>query len=212
MSWTGKFATKWNVFLMTMRPGLKVLYGFLAAVLLVLLTAIPGQADIYMYIDKDGVIHFTNTPTSGKYRVYMKERPKKAAASKASNRYDAIIKTAAKYHGVAFALVKSIIRVESNFNPKAVSHKGALGLMQIMPENVKDLKIKNPFDPKENIMGGARYFKRMLDRFNGKLSLALAAYNAGPEAVKQYQDIPPYAETENYVKKVLKYYYLYKKG
>jgi soluble lytic murein transglycosylase-like protein len=191
---------------------LKTCAGFLAAIFVMFLTATSGWADIYTYIDKNGVIHFTNTPTSGRYRVYMKEPPKKTAAPRGINRYDAFIKSAARQHGVAFALVKSIIKVESNFNPKAVSHKGALGLMQIMPENVKDLKIKNPFDPMENIMGGARYFKRMLDRFNGKLSLALAAYNAGPEAVKQYQDIPPYAETENYVKKVLKYYYLYKKG
>lgn len=170
------------------------------------------QADIYTYIDKNGVIHFTNTPTSGKYRVYMRERPKALPATKSSERYDPLIKKAAQHHGVSFALVKSIIKVESNFNPKAVSQKGALGLMQIMPENVKTLQIKDPFDPRENIMGGARYFRRMLDRFQGKLTLALAAYNAGPEAVSQYQDIPPFTETENFVKQVMKYYYLYKKG
>ncbi len=103
-----------------------------------------------------------------------------------------------------------MIRVESNFNPKAVSRKGALGLMQVMPTNLKSLDISDPFDPEQNIMGGARYFRSMVDRFDGKLPLALAAYNAGPNMVDRYKDIPPIEETRNYVKKVMEFFYLYK--
>lgn len=165
-----------------------------------------------MYVDGAGVIHFTNVPTSSvsDYRIFVKERTKRGYYSPSSDKYDRLIKQAARRHGLAFPLLKAIIRAESGFNPRAVSKKGALGLMQIMPENVRRLNIADPFDPAENIMGGARYFKEMLDRFGGKLSLSLAAYNAGPTAVEQYQRIPPYRETENYVEKVLKFYYAYK--
>jgi len=106
--------------------------------------------------------------------------------------------------------LKAMIRVESNFNSKAISKKGALGLMQVMPGNLKSFRITNPFSPKENIMGGARYFRALVDRFDGKLPLALAAYNAGPNTVDKYMDIPPIKETKDYVKKVMKFFYVYK--
>ena len=109
-------------------------------------------------------------------------------------------------------MIKALIKVESDFNTRAVSRSGALGLMQIMPENVKAFRIFDPFDPRDNIIGGARYLKTLLDRFEGKLPLALAAYNAGPKVVERYRNIPPIKETEDYVKKVMKYYYLYNKG
>ena len=165
-----------------------------------------------MYIDKEGVIHFTNVPTSSAtdYRVYIKERPNKIYKIYSNNRYDNMIMEASKKHGVSFPLLKAIIKTESDFNPRAVSKKGALGLMQIMPKNLKSLNIRDPFDPWENIMGGALYFKKMLNRFQGKISLSLAAYNAGPTAVAQYKTIPPYRETRRYVKKVMKHYYSYK--
>lgn len=166
-------------------------------------------ADIYMYIDSDGVLHFTNRPTSSNYKVYVKERPNKSTPSVNTNEYDAVIQAAADRHGVSFSLIKAIIRAESGFNPKAVSHKGAMGLMQIMPDNFKAFNLQDPFDPEENIMAGARYVARLLDRFQGRLPLALAAYNAGPNRVEVYQDIPPFAETEQYVKRVMKYYYAY---
>ncbi len=167
----------------------------------------PVLADIFMYIDSHGVLHFTNAPTTSQYKLYIKERPKPSEATKT---YDPIIKEASIRYGLAFSLIKAMIRVESNFNSKAVSRKGALGLMQVMPNNLKSLDIGDPFDPKQNIMGGARYFKAMVDRFNGKLPLALAAYNAGPNMVERYKDIPPIEETRNYVKKVMEFFYLYR--
>jgi soluble lytic murein transglycosylase-like protein len=171
-----------------------------------------ATADIYMYVDKNGVLHFTNVPTSNKYNLYLKERPRASLVSFHKTRYDPIISKASKHHGISFPLLKAIIKVESDFNPRAVSKKGAKGLMQLMPENIKNLKIKNPFDPTENVMGGARYFKHLLDRFNGKLQLSLAAYNAGPTQVDRYSRIPPFKETEDYIRKVMTYYYAYKKG
>ncbi|MGD9211264.1 MAG: transglycosylase SLT domain-containing protein [Desulfobacteraceae bacterium] len=166
-------------------------------------------ADIYMYIDNQGVLHFTNRPTSSNYKVYVKENPLKSLPQMDSDQYDNIIQEAADLYGVSFSLIKAVIRAESGFNPKAVSHKGAMGLMQIMPDNFKEFNLQDPLDPKDNIMAGVRYIAHLLDRFQGKLPLALAAYNAGPNRVEAYQDIPPIAETEEYVKRVMKYYYAY---
>jgi soluble lytic murein transglycosylase len=103
-----------------------------------------------------------------------------------------------------------MIKAESDFDPRAISRKGATGLMQIMPENFKMLKLENPFDPWQNIRAGAQYFKKLYERFNGKLALSLAAYNAGPTAVDRYKSIPPYQETEEYVRRVLRYYRTFK--
>ena len=173
--------------------------------------ALPVRADIYVYIDAQGIRHFTNAPTSAKYKLYTRENgPRRSHFD--SDRYDHLISRASQHHGLSFALLKSIIKVESDFNPRAVSKKGAKGLMQIMPGNFRLLQIDDPFDPWENIMGGARYFKLMLDRFDGRLPLALAAYNAGPLTVDQYQNIPPYRETRNYVKRVLRYNDVFKNG
>jgi soluble lytic murein transglycosylase-like protein len=189
----------------------QVSMGMLCALLVLCFGALPLNADIYMYIDSQGVAHFTNTPTSPKYKIYMREGSGLfARASYPTNRYDSIISEASEIHGIAFPLLKAQIKVESDFNPRAVSRKGALGLMQIMPENIKSLRIKDPFDPRENIMGGARYLKGLLERFNGELHLALAAYNAGPDQVDRYNRIPPFKETEDYVEKVLKYFYAYR--
>jgi len=176
------------------------------------LGVLPLYADIYMYIDSQGVAYFSNVPTSSNYKIYIRERPTTPKGSYSTNRYDHIISEASKLHGIAFPLLKAQIKVESDFNPRAVSKKGALGLMQIMPQNVRAFRIKNPFDPRENIMAGARYIKKLLRRYNGKLPMALAAYNAGPDRVDMYNRIPPFKETENYVEKVMKYYYVYKKS
>ena len=181
--------------------------GTLVAVLFVFLTVPVAQADIYMFIDSQGVLHFTNTPTSSQYKLYIKERPKPAAAT---IKYDGIIQEASDKFDLSFFLIKAIIKVESDFDSRAVSKKGALGLMQIMPQNLQAFNVREPYDPKDNIMGGSRYFKSLIERYSGKLPLALAAYNAGPTIVDKYRNIPPIKETEDYVKKVMKYFYLYK--
>jgi soluble lytic murein transglycosylase-like protein len=172
----------------------------------------PARADIYLYVDSQGVMHFTNTPTSSKYKVYMSDKLKYSEALFNIKSYDDVISEAAARTGISSSLLKAVIYVESYFNPKAVSKKGALGLMQIMPENLDALNIKDPFDPWENIMGGAYYFKTMLDRFSGQVDLALAAYNAGPTVVEKYNDIPPYPETQRYVKKVMRAFRIYRKS
>jgi soluble lytic murein transglycosylase-like protein len=172
------------------------------------------HADIYKYIDSKGVLHFTNMPTSSGYEIYIKEKPdinenpEKTSVFFVSSAYDDFIKQACETHGIDVFLVKAMIKVESDFNNWAISKKGAKGLMQIMPDNYKKLKIENPFNPWENIMGGTKYMKMMMERFDGKLPLALAAYNAGPTVVDRFNSIPPYSETENYVKKVMEYYNL----
>jgi soluble lytic murein transglycosylase len=183
--------------------------GFGVFLCMMLLLASPLYADIYVYVDNNGVLHFTNVPASSKnYRVYLKERPQKISALNLTDQYDHVISEASKRHGVSFSLLKALIKAESDFNPQAVSSAGAQGLMQLMPKNIKSLNIKNPFDPRENIMGGAQYLKQLIKRFGGKLPLALAAYNAGPGVVEQYQRIPPFRETENFVQQVMKYYTL----
>jgi soluble lytic murein transglycosylase-like protein len=169
------------------------------------------HGDIYRYIDENGVMHFTNTPTdsSQNFKLFLREKPK-INPRYSTKKYDDIIANASHQFDVSFPLLKAIIKAESGFDPRAVSKKGAKGLMQIMPENFKPLGIKDPFDPSQNINAGARYFKQMFDRFNGKLALSLAAYNAGPTAVERYKTVPPYEETEEYVRRVLKFYYNYK--
>ena len=173
-----------------------------------------ARADIYVFKDNSGVRHFTNVPVSPKYRLYLKSTPNKYLESSLGekfstnldpNQYDHLILKASLLHDVDFSLLKSIIKVESNFDCYAVSQKGAKGLMQIMPQNFSFLNIRNPFDPEENIMGGTLYFKQMLEKFN-KIELALAAYNAGPTTVDKYNGIPPISETKGYVKKVMSHY------
>jgi soluble lytic murein transglycosylase-like protein len=193
--------------------GTKVIGIFIVVTLFVLnATGLPVFADIYMYIDDDGIMHFTNTPTSNQYehRVYVKERKSISAKFNSTNQFDDLISNASEQFGVDFPLLKAIIKAESDFNPQAISRKGAMGLMQIMPENFKMLDLQNPFDPWQNIKAGTRYFKQLHERFNGKLTLSLAAYNAGPTAVDYYKSIPPYQETEEYVRKVLRYYRTFK--
>lgn len=167
------------------------------------------RADIYMHTDSEGVVHLTNHPLSPDYRLLVKE-PVRRAVPGGENNYDELIREAERLYDVEFSLLKAIMKVESNFNPRAVSKKGAAGLMQIMPCNFTALHIRNPFDPRENIFGGARYIRRMLDRFNGEVPLALAAYNAGPEIVGRLRKIPPIGETQSYVERVMKFYSLFK--
>lgn len=176
-----------------------------------LAAAAPANADIYRYIDENGVMHFTNAPTSDKFKLYMKER--RAFASKLdSNQFDPIIAEAARKYSLEAPLIKAVIKAESDFDPNAISSKGARGLMQIMPMNYRMLNVENPFDPHQSIEAGARYLRDMMDRYQGELTLSLAAYNAGPGAVDRYNGVPPYQETEEYIERVMKYYHRYKKS
>jgi len=170
-------------------------------------------AEIYSYTDENGVLHFSNAPTSYRYRYFGPEASMHASIYypiTRINAYDDIIREASLHHGMQFELIKALIHAESNFNPNAISQSGAIGLMQIMPDNLNAFGIRDPFDPRDNIMGGTRYLKQLMKKYDSDLSLSLAAYNAGPGAVDKYQDIPPFPETENYVEKVLTYYSLYK--
>ncbi len=190
---------------------------WLAIILILILgcaTFIPGDlsAEIYSYTDEDGVLHFSNAPTSARYRYAGPENSMHASIYYSGGRmttYDDIIREASRHHGMRFELIKAMIHAESNFNPNAISPSGAIGLMQIMPDNLNAFGISDPFDPRDNIMGGTRYLKQLMEKYNRDLSLTLAAYNAGPGAVDKYNDIPPYPETEDYVEKVLTYYTQY---
>jgi soluble lytic murein transglycosylase-like protein len=180
--------------------------GLPCLLLMVLLGAItePALADIYRYVDEDGVIHFSNTPTHYRFRLYIRETNLDYRAY--FDRYDRIITRAARKHDVDNSLVKAVIRAESDFDKNAVSRKGAQGLMQLMPETAKELAVKDSFDPHENINAGVRYLKRQLDNFQNNVPLALAAYNAGENAVRRYGRIPPYKETRTFVDRVLRYW------
>lgn len=167
-------------------------------------------ADIYRYIDAQGVIHFTNIPSGPKYTLYMKEKPKAARKKKVKpadiNKVTAVVKRYAAIFGLEEELVSAVIKVESDYDAGAVSSKGAQGLMQLIPETARDMEVADPFDIEDNIRGGSRYLRLMLDLFEGDMDLALAAYNAGPSAVQRHGGIPPYDETLRYVEKVKKQY------
>lgn len=179
------------------------------------LLSVPGtgRADIHRCVDAGGVIHFTDRPTLGQCRVFIKSKrsqpPKPAGGSisltNLTKHYDSLVKQYASAYNLDEALVHAVIKVESNYNSNALSNKGAQGLMQLIPTTASDMNVHDPFNPEDNIRGGSRYLRLMLDQFKGDTDLALAAYNAGPNAVLRHQGIPPYEETRNYVQKVKKY-------
>jgi soluble lytic murein transglycosylase-like protein len=182
----------------------------MAVLLMPLLAAIsPADADIYRYVDANGRVQFTDTPTHGRWNMYRKEGP---SASSVHHSYLDLIRRHANSYSLEEALVKAVIKVESDYQPRIVSKKGAQGLMQLIPETAKLLKVQNPFDPSENIRGGSAYLRRMLDLFDNDVELALAAYNSGPSTVQRYGGIPPYDETRNYVKKVKHYLDYYRQA
>jgi len=143
------------------------------------------------------------TPTGGGTAA---SHVKNFALSSKSANYDSIINEAAQKYNVDTKFIKAIIQQESGFNPNATSWCGAMGMMQLMPETAKGLGVKNAYDPKDNIMGGVKYIKQQLDRFGGDRRKALAAYNAGPGAVLKHGGVPPYKETQNYVRNIMGMY------
>jgi len=165
----------------------------------------PALAEIYYRIDENGVARFTNAPTTPDHRLLQPGvLPSASRLTVAS--IDGLIEAFAADHSLDSALIRAVIQVESNFNRKAVSRKGAQGLMQLMPGTIWRLSVGDAFDPHENIGAGVRYLRQLLDQFQGDLTLALAAYNAGENAVLRYRGVPPYQETRDYVRKVLSLY------
>ena len=175
------------------------------------LLAVPARGDIYMYRDTRGVLHFSNAPTEPQYQYYMPDfsnwKTTRLGRIDGARRkaYDRIIQDAARRHQVDTALVKAVIRAESDFVPGAVSSAGALGLMQLMPATARLHNVWRVFEPRENVEGGVSHLRYLLDRYGGNLRLALAAYNAGEKAVESHGGVPPYPETVEYLSRVLRF-------
>ena len=172
------------------------------------LIAPSSTAEIHMRVDKYGVVHLTDIP-GRKNTLVLKERWVPFQTETDFESHYMVIWKAAVRHKVDYALVKAVIKTESNFNPQAVSRVGAKGLMQIMPATATALGIDNSFHPEDNVQGGVRHLRYLLDLFKGDLNLALAAYNAGEKEVLRYQDIPPYQETRAFVQRVMRYFKKY---
>ncbi len=184
--------------------------------LVILMICLPAlaSADIYMRIHKDGHKEFTNRPSGPGWIFYRTDSGYKPIITfdrgGKPKSIDEIVQEIAGSFEIDAALVKAIITVESGCDPNAVSRKGAQGLMQLMPSTARSLNVSRPLDPRQNIVGGVKYIKGLLASY-GDLRLALAAYNAGPGAVEKFSGIPPYRETIQYVKKVIRYYRKFKK-
>ena len=191
---------------------------------LVLLCAVPNtaRADVYTWTDDEGVIHFTNIPQDPRARPVRRDDRTNTfdwrdglGAMRRVHRvdvteFDPHILDAARYYSLPAALVKAVVAAESAFEPAAVSTAGAQGLMQLMPRTAREMQVGDPFDPRANVFGGARYLRLMANRFGGDIRLAAAAYNAGPEAVERAGGVvPDIAETRTYVQRVLKLYTYY---
>lgn len=179
----------------------RLCWNFLIFVsLFVVVSASAADAAIYRYVDAAGRIHFTNVPTTNDFHFYRDEGSRYSLSG--------LIAHNARQFRLDPALIKAVIKVESDFKVDTVSSKGAQGLMQLMPETAREIGVSNPFDPTQSVYGGSFYLRKMLDSFDSNLDHALAAYNAGPGAVRRYGGIPPYRETQNYVSRV-KYYLEY---
>lgn len=195
----------------------------LLLVLVPALSAGIAHADIYRYVDAGGMVHFTNVPQDSRFKVYLKEKRKIDPVSetlageiryydeKQRARYARHIQNAAKITRLDAALIHAVIAAESGYNPFARSRKGAVGLMQLMPETARRYGVKNRLDPAQNINGGARYLRDLIRMFNNDVQLAVAAYNAGENAVLRAGNrIPPFQETMTYVPRVMSYYRRYR--
>jgi soluble lytic murein transglycosylase-like protein len=203
----------------------------MAGLLLGCILSQQGWADIYVFTADDGTVSLSNVPADERYAVLIAApKPAVAAAPRlasvpvATNRkgrttlarkagYEQVVDEVSRTYGLESALLHAVISVESSYNPKAVSPKGAAGLMQLMPQTAKRYGVADAFDPRQNLNGGARYLRDLLRLFNNNTSLALAAYNAGEHAVMKHGNrIPPYRETQHYVPRVLDFYQRYRTG
>ena len=182
---------------------------------LVVAGSASAAAKIYTYLDAQGVRHYTDVPDNFRYRLLVLSPQERTVSGERydaqllakATQYDGLIEGAASAASVEANLLRAVIVVESGFNPRAVSRKGALGLMQLMPATAARFGASNPMDPRQNVAAGARYLKFLMDRFGHNVQLALAAYNAGEEAVdRNGGQIPPFTETMAYVPRVLKFY------
>ena len=175
-----------------------------------LAVASPARAQIYTWTDGNGHLVLSNRPKAGSEPAYVVPKSEsirvtRSADATKSSAYDDLISFNATQHGVRSDLVRAVMQVESGFNPTARSPKGAMGLMQLMPDTMKEFHVTNGFDPAENIRGGVAYLKQLLEKYSNNEILALAAYNAGPGAVDKHgQSVPPFKETQDYVAKVSK--------
>ena len=173
-----------------------------------LAAASPARAQIYSWTDGNGHLVLSNRPKAGSEHAYVVPQSESIRATRPvdtskSTLYDDMIRLNAKLQGVRTDLVRAVVQVESAFNPFAKSPKGAMGLMQLMPETMKEFGVRDAFNPGENIRGGVAYLKQLLDRYKNNEVLALAAYNAGPGAVDKHgQTVPPFKETQDYVSKI----------
>jgi len=185
----------------------RICRGVALSLVLLPFVSTPLWADIYRYVDKNGVWHFTNIKTDRRYTIYI--RGSRKTPAEYIEEYSNIIRQASKRFGIDPHFIKAIIKAESGFDHKAISSKGAQGLMQLMPATADDMAVEDPFDPEENIFGGTRYLSLLLKRFKNNKVLALAAYNAGPEAVESFKGVPPFPETKAFIKRVMDYYEKY---
>lgn len=198
-------------------------FAFPVVIIALLAAQAPAHADIHSWRDTNGTVHLSNysqpdlpvfrksTPKAPVRRNILAPRRRNVTAGRSrrggrvdntTGRYDKLIRETARRHGVDYKLVKAVIHAESSFNQRAVSSKGAQGLMQLMPSTARELRVADPFDPRDNVEGGTRYLKQMLRRFRNDISLSLAAYNAGASTVMRYGGVPPYRETQSYIRKV----------
>lgn len=180
-----------------------------------------ASADIYTWTDKNGVVHFSNNKPSGA-KLFVKSTPRKKKRAGVKpvmpsdrsverfTRYNQWIREAATLYQIPEELIRAVIKVESDYDPRAVSSAGAQGLMQLMPQTALRMQIRDSFDPRLNIFGGVRYLRVLANHFNGDIELTVAGYNAGEGAVMRYGGIPPYEETQHYVMKVLYYYHRFR--
>ncbi len=175
-----------------------------------LLVASVASADVYVFKDKQGVLTFTNVPNHQGFHRVLRDSNGQIGSASATNSYEDLIRAASDRYDIDADLIRAVIRVESNFNSTARSTKGAMGLMQLMPETARLHNVLDAYEPSDNIEGGVRHLKMLLGRYQGDLQLSLAAYNAGSGAVEKYGGIPPFAETRDYVRRVLNHYDSYR--